>query len=66
MAEIVDLHEYYRVCPECGCVWCAIQYTTSGEVMQLICQDCDYIQENPDLGPKPDITFEPEFDLDDD
>lgn len=64
MAEIIDLHEYFRVCPQCGCIWCAIQYTTDGQVMQLICQDCEYIQENPELVTEPEVCFELDFELD--
>ena len=67
-AEIVDLHEYFTVCAECGGFLWYIQWNTQQtDVMQLVCGDpeCGAVIENPSFDNRDGcIYFEPDFDLD--
>ena len=64
MGDVVDLHEYFFVCPECdGFAWHIQWNTAQTDVIQIVCADCQAVFENPSFDDCL-INFEPEFEID--
>lgn len=63
-ADVIDLHEYFTECQQCGGFLWYIQWTQDcQDVLQIVCgnPDCGCVVENP---MEPEIAFEADFDLD--